>query len=522
MLIPRFELTQSDEEVFIVLHAPYANIKDTEVHVEGNDFRFYSSPYYLRLNLPGEIVENDASAGTYDCEKGAFSMRFSKVNKGEHFENLDMISSLLQPPKKKTNIPNIEVISNPAADSEIDKGEKEDEGQISESDEWFIPQNVTEKEPLISLEHPQYGFGNKISRALDAFEEPWLAEIIDLPQPDKTPVSLRKSLREKHETKSFNDTHYVAEYLEPEQINEYINFEAEWDKLKSEEIAFSEEDVDLLKELPNKEYLLNDKEIRSITLGLVDILFGSCYNYRTTLGENTVESGWTIAKLSSTLSWFQCFEEPKEVLIACLRRSLCFPLFRNWNLSMKVIEDVKEVLKLGKKYIIKRFCEIHSLFNKSCEPRYVLNQLYIKDYLVWMQQSPVSLFETLAKEFDEISVTKEEIGFNLIELEASAYDVYVKDYVIENTATESADLLKKFSKLTTTEKPILSVTSSSSDTDSDSDSTSNTSSCSSSDTNESKKSSKESDHTSDSRKSNYGSSSSKSLDSDDDSETNPE
>lgn len=136
-------------------------------------------------------------------------------------------------------------------------------------------------------------------------QEPWLAEIIDLPQPDKTPAILRKSLREKHETKSFNDTHYVAEYLEPEQINEYINFEAEWDKLKSEEIAFSEEDVDLLKELPNKEYLLNEKEIRSITLGLVDILFGSCYNNRTTLGENTVESGWTIAKLSSTLSWFQ-------------------------------------------------------------------------------------------------------------------------------------------------------------------------------------------------------------------------
>ena len=37
-------------------------------------------------------------------------MRFSKINKGEYFENLDMISSLLQPPTKKTAIPNIEVI----------------------------------------------------------------------------------------------------------------------------------------------------------------------------------------------------------------------------------------------------------------------------------------------------------------------------------------------------------------------------------------------------------------------------
>lgn len=61
-------------------------------------------------------------------------------------------------------------LGNPAADSEVDGEEKEDEGENSESDEWFIPQNVTEKEPLISLDSPQYGFGNKISRALDAFE----------------------------------------------------------------------------------------------------------------------------------------------------------------------------------------------------------------------------------------------------------------------------------------------------------------------------------------------------------------
>lgn len=67
---------------------------------------------YNRLNLPGKIEENDASTGSYDCEKGDFSMRFSKINKGEHFENLDMISSLLLPStQKQVQIPNIEVIS---------------------------------------------------------------------------------------------------------------------------------------------------------------------------------------------------------------------------------------------------------------------------------------------------------------------------------------------------------------------------------------------------------------------------
>lgn len=68
----------------------------------------------VRLNLPGEIEENDASTGDYDCDKGNFTLKFSKVNKGEHFENLDMITSLLAPSKKKKNpLPTIEVISKP-------------------------------------------------------------------------------------------------------------------------------------------------------------------------------------------------------------------------------------------------------------------------------------------------------------------------------------------------------------------------------------------------------------------------
>lgn len=64
------------------------------------------------MNLPGDIEENDASTGDYNCERGEFTLKFSKVHKGEHFENLDMITTLLAPTKKKTNfVPTIEVIS---------------------------------------------------------------------------------------------------------------------------------------------------------------------------------------------------------------------------------------------------------------------------------------------------------------------------------------------------------------------------------------------------------------------------
>lgn len=51
MLTPRFELTQTENEVVVTVHAPYANIKDTEVYVEEYDFRFYSAPYYLRYKF---------------------------------------------------------------------------------------------------------------------------------------------------------------------------------------------------------------------------------------------------------------------------------------------------------------------------------------------------------------------------------------------------------------------------------------------------------------------------------------
>lgn len=58
----------------------------------------------------------------------------------------------------------------------------------------------------------------------------------------------------------------------------------------------------------------------------------------------------------------------------------------------------------GKKYIIKVFCEIHSLFNNSYEPRYILNQLYIKDFLIWLQASPESLIESLHSMLNNVSL----------------------------------------------------------------------------------------------------------------------
>jgi hypothetical protein len=45
-------------------------------------------------------MEMGASNGMYDADEGKFILTVEKVNKGEHFPNLDLVSTLLV---KKTN-----------------------------------------------------------------------------------------------------------------------------------------------------------------------------------------------------------------------------------------------------------------------------------------------------------------------------------------------------------------------------------------------------------------------------------
>lgn len=52
-------------------------------------------------------------------------------------------------------------------------------------------------------------------------------------------------------------------------------------------------------------HLLDGALSRSAYLGLVDLMMAYAYNHRSTLGENTVESGWTLSKLSNTLAWLE-------------------------------------------------------------------------------------------------------------------------------------------------------------------------------------------------------------------------
>lgn len=393
MLTPRFKLTQDDNHVYITVHAPYTNIGDTEIDVDGENFLFVSSPYFLRLRLPGSIVDNDRSKGSYICDSGDFNLTFDKEVPGEHFENLDMITSLLAP----RDIPDL----NPNLVEML-----EDEITIDAEDDSDDSNKYS------------YGFANKITTEFSNIGSEF-PQIFELRVPENVSVEDRQTMRIKHEDNKFSSDHYLADYYDTELLEPYLSATV-FSNVQGSDVEFSEEDVGVLKELPNKHYLLTKTECKQVLYGLVDILYGYCYDKRTTLNESTVESSWTINKLSATLSWFCTFNDTKEVLIASYRRALIYPIFRNFDLCNKVKEDLVKLLQLGKKFIIKCMIEIHQFFNLSNDARYILNQLYIKDYLIFLQKCRSKELEDLCNNIANIEISKNDLDLELVELEQAA------------------------------------------------------------------------------------------------------
>jgi len=121
-------------------------------------------------------------------------------------------------------------------------------------------------------------------------------------------------------------------------------------------ITFTEDEKEILMRLPNKTYLVQND--RKCLLNLVDIIYAYAYDYRITTGEHNVESAWTIGTISSTLAWFESFESIKDIIIACFRRSICYPLYRNFNLVKQVLKDTITIFRLGKRSILKCLLQI--------------------------------------------------------------------------------------------------------------------------------------------------------------------
>ncbi|CAF0856442.1 unnamed protein product [Brachionus calyciflorus] len=413
MITPTFKLDQNDEYLFVNIRAPYANLNEVDLFVENNDLRFYCKPYYLRLNLPGNILENDDS-GTYDFDEKTFKFKFQKENKGEKFEGLDLLTKLLTPNinKTKKSGPLIEEL-NAEGDNKEDGEEDDEDEEEEDGDLWYLEQNISQNDDF-KISDIKYGFAQTKSSIFQKLGGEYLM-IIDNLDPDSLTLEKRNELRIENENEKFDPDHYLADYYDDSEMIEssILMFQPDWF-----ETEFTDDEIHCLKNLPKKNFLLDKEQKFYAFCGLVDILFSYCYNNRINLGESNVESGWTISKLSSTLSWFDTFKSLQDCLVASFRRSLCFPLYRNWKLSQACFKDLIKLMRKDTKVLIKVLIEIRKIFiDADC--RYILNDLYINEYIVWIQYVERKKIDSLIECLQSFKITKEMVDMDLECIELS-------------------------------------------------------------------------------------------------------
>ncbi|KAJ3147561.1 Hsp90 cochaperone shq1 [Geranomyces michiganensis] len=379
---------------------------------------------------------------------------------GEAALSVDAESASLPPSKPKAG-PLIEVIgdsSNAGLDmmdeDNVEDADDEDDGQ---NYHWDYPQESLPQPELHTI--ARYGFNNAHS-GYGAHIQEIAYEILDVTDLETSTPESRREQRLFRENLKFDDEHYMADFMNLDDIQPLLEYRPSYwkalkriqkarasdpppsESVKSAEpkvsssalpdlagmsitpapitepwLVFTEAEQEQMRSLPNKEYLLDNE--RATYLGLVDILFAYAYNHRTTEGDSTIESPWTVAKLSATLSCFETFHTLQETLTACVRRALAYPLFRSFALALRCIEDVAVLFKLGKRAILKALLEVRSLVAGD-DRMYVLGRVWLDDYCVWIQRASDKRLQSLASELNHATVTKAQVDWDLEQLEQAA------------------------------------------------------------------------------------------------------
>lgn len=425
MITPAFELSQEQHFLTITIHVPYARASEFDLYIDGEDFKLYAKPYFLRLTLPGRIVEDGREKASFDVDKGLFTIRIPKETPGQHFEGLDMLTALLAPKGSRSAKPLVEEMEGSAVTEEEE--EEEFDWQIDQT-----PYVVTTEEELNSL--CKYGFGNQRAGVFTRLQDE-LGDVIDVKSPDNTTAAERRQNRLAAEQAKFDPDHYLADLFEDDYIHHLLKYQPWWIEAKNERekklrtcleqhaeeatVTFSEEEKEQLRKFTNKSYLLDKKASQQVWISLVDIILAYAYEVRATEGETNVESAWNIRKLSGTLSWLESYNSIQNVLESCGRRVLCYPLYRHFKLIVAAIHDTSVILQLGKACVLKCLLAIHRIFREN-DPAYILNDLYISDYCVWIQKAKSKKVVALAEVLLKTKLRKADLGFELEELEAAA------------------------------------------------------------------------------------------------------
>lgn len=445
---PRFSVDQNETEVILSIHVPYVRVSDMEFFIDATHFSFYCKPYLLNLTFPFPLVDDATrqSRAVYDVNEhhGTIRVHALKEIPGTHFPDLEFLTTLLQPQKRKAMLeaaasggtssskPLIEVLNSSMS-------------SIPEEEVEFEPA-PTEKHPFLEVKQQaniqlsneiRYGFHNRHANFFKAWQGQ-IHELVELPNPDNVHPCDRSALRKAKENETFDLERYLGDFFDAESdmmFQSAVDFESPmWISsldesmarcsLSTGSVSFTDSDQELMTRFPNREYLsFSTEERRTTCFTIIDVLIGYVYDHRLTQGEPNVESPWTIAILSPSLSWLDPATNMRDVLNTGAKRMCTYPYLRHFRLVELVYRDVLAILKAGKHTLLRCFLSIYRIFETS-ETKYLLNNLFLEDLCVWI---PAHLTEAhlkaLALEFEAalVGFGKHSLeDWNLLELEEEA------------------------------------------------------------------------------------------------------
>lgn len=286
--------------------------------------------------------------------------------------------------------------------------------------------------------HLHYGLFRNFSNVFRDYAREGLAhEMLECPNPDEpigitdednaaSEEKLRRAIRLNMENDKFDVDRYLADlYIAQEGdmiFDSAIGMVPHWmatAQSSTEKAAalnddstsqqyFTAEESQLLATLPHKSGVipnLTTEQQQSVFLALADILFAYAYDHRTTDGDPTVESSWTVMILSPSLAWLENYTPPYDTLIDvirwCIRRSLIYPYLRSTSLAMKLVQDVAQIFMKGRRVAIRCLLQLHRIMEKS-ESRYLFNKLYIDPLIWWTQNCEEDAFTYFGQEIESL------------------------------------------------------------------------------------------------------------------------
>lgn len=199
MLTPRFECSQDDNYVIVRIKVPHMRESEMEYSICDNVFRFYVKPYFLRLTFQQSLKQDGSDYSKYDIQNGVFICYLPKKNKGEKFENLNMLTLLLSVPKKTQKKPMIEVVGS----------DSKDITEREELDVDFEQEIPPMMEKLKISSTVTYGFDSKYNDFFTGYHADHVVDILDLLKPETTEKTERTKLRVEQELSKFDAERYM-------------------------------------------------------------------------------------------------------------------------------------------------------------------------------------------------------------------------------------------------------------------------------------------------------------------------